>query len=154
MIDRYTGAVQATPLRSALLAVAIRRIMANEKVPTRKNKRYHTYTDVTNNTLHRTATLVSKHITVIERTLQSSSISHVLLELVPCSRSDRSLYVLNIYSAPNARQDDFGYLFAQLCKHGKHILIAGDFNASHVAWGYATGTPKAADLLKFSQFIA
>lgn len=103
---------------------------------------YTTYTDVTNNTPHRTATLVSKHVTVIEHTLQSTSISHVLLELVPCSRSSSSLYVLNVYSAPNARNDDFGHLFAQLCKLGKHIVIVGDFNAPHPAWGYATETPK------------
>ncbi|KAH7977366.1 hypothetical protein HPB49_001092 [Dermacentor silvarum] len=39
MIDRQTGAVQATPPRSALLAVAIRRNMASKKVATTKNKR-------------------------------------------------------------------------------------------------------------------
>ena len=105
---------------------------------------YNTYADTTNN-IHRIAQL---HITVIEHTLQSSSISHVLLELVPCSRSNSSLYVLNVYSAPNARKDDFGHLFAQLCKLGKHILIVGDFNAPHTAWRYATETPKGRRLVQ------
>ncbi|KAH8026611.1 hypothetical protein HPB51_022586 [Rhipicephalus microplus] len=103
---------------------------------------YTTYTDVTNNTPHRTATLVFKHVTVIEDILQSTSISHVLLELVLCSRSSSSLYVLNVYSAPNARNDHFSHLFALLCKLGKHIVIVGDFNTPHPAWGYATETPK------------
>lgn len=104
---------------------------------------YNTYTDtINNNTPHLAATLVSKHMTVIEHTLQSSPIPHVLLELVPCSRSSSSLFVLNIYSAPNARKHEFGHLFAHLCKHAKQMVIVGDFNASHPVWGYQMGTPK------------
>lgn len=46
--------------------------------------------------------------------------------------------MINIYSPPRAHKDVFGPLFlkAQQLAQGQPLLILGDFNAHHRAWGY------------------
>lgn len=114
---------------------------------------YNAYIDKYDTTKsHLAATLVSKHITVVEHTLDSSNIPHVLLEIVPRARSQTSLFLLNIYSAPKSRRDDFGQLFAAASKQAKKLIILGDFNAYHPAWGYQTESPKGRRLAHVMTF--
>ncbi|KAH6920663.1 hypothetical protein HPB50_028347 [Hyalomma asiaticum] len=86
------------------------------------------------------AILVKRDLTVLQHNLDPTLPEHVLLEVLPrASRNRRtSLFVLNVYNPPRARKDVFGPLFlkAQELAQGRPLLIVGDFNAHHRAWGY------------------
>lgn len=96
-------------------------------------------------------TLVDKRIAVIDHSPSSpQNTPHVLLEIIPNSSTQTSVYVLNIYSAPQARQDSFDHLFNNTLSLAKRtrspVLIVGDFNAAHPSWGYMTENPKGRKL--------
>ncbi|KAH7939170.1 hypothetical protein HPB52_008040 [Rhipicephalus sanguineus] len=68
-------------------------------------------------------------------------------------REDRPcLFVLNVYSKPSL-QHRFGDLLrrASTAANGAPLLVAGDFNAPHGAWGYTRETLKAKHLWEDSQ---
>lgn len=89
------------------------------------------------------ATLVRRNLTVAQRELMNVSIPHVLIELIPTKGRGPGLFVLNVYSRPKAR-----HRFSTLLREAREaaadgpLLIAGDFNAPHAAWGYGYETPK------------
>lgn len=84
------------------------------------------------------ATLVRRNVTAVQHDTGSTQIDHVLVELIPRRKRDGSLFVLNVYSPPRQRKCDFGDLFATTRRKikNKPLLIVGDFNAHHTAWGY------------------
>lgn len=92
----------------------------------------------------RVAFLVRRALTTISHPLDVPEIDHLLIELVPQRTRDTSLFILNVYSHPKCLRHDFDRLFT-LAKRAAHkcpLLIVGDFNAPHTAWGYSTDTPK------------
>ncbi|KAM7296697.1 uncharacterized protein ISCGN_021854 [Ixodes scapularis] len=96
------------------------------------------------------AVLVRRNVTMAQRELQGIKIQHVFVELIP--RSGQGLFVLNVYSKPSM-QHRFGELVrrARAVAGGGPLLIAGDFNAPHAAWGYGRETPKGKRLWEDSQ---
>lgn len=83
-------------------------------------------------------TFVRRNITAIEHDTGIRHIEHVLVELIPATKTQRSLFILNIYSTPSQKKVKFDSLFRKVMRIGnKHALvILGDFNAHHPAWGY------------------
>ncbi|KAH7961664.1 hypothetical protein HPB52_011175 [Rhipicephalus sanguineus] len=71
-------------------------------------------------------------------------------ELIP--KRGRGLFVLNVYSKPTL-QHRFGELLrrASTAANGAPLLVAGDFNAPHGAWGYTHETLKDKHLREDSQ---
>lgn len=98
----------------------------------------------------RVSTLVSKHIPVIEHSLETS-IPYVFLELLPQKRGHCSLFLLNVYSSPSKSKDTFNHLFRDAlriaCPKDNNLLIVGDFNATHTTLGYAKASAKGRKLM-------
>ncbi|KAG0432617.1 hypothetical protein HPB47_020688 [Ixodes persulcatus] len=97
----------------------------------------------------RVSTLVSKHISVIERSLETS-IPYVFLELLPRKRGHCSLFLLNVYSSPSKSKDTLNLLRDALriaCPKDNNLLIVGDFNATHTTLGYAKDSAKGRKLM-------
>lgn len=96
------------------------------------------------------AVLVRRNITVAQRELECVRIPHVFVELIP--KRGRGLFVLNVYSKPTL-QHRFGELLrrASTAANGAPLLVAGDFNAPHGAWGYTRETLKGKHLWEDSQ---
>ncbi|XP_042150175.1 uncharacterized protein LOC120849945 [Ixodes scapularis] len=89
----------------------------------------------------RVATLVAKHLPFVPHQLERvTGIPYVFLELLPQKNGQSSLFVLNLYSSPRARKDTFDAIFRDaiaLTKPSENtLLIVGDLNAAHPAWGY------------------
>ncbi|KAG0414309.1 hypothetical protein HPB47_008539 [Ixodes persulcatus] len=99
----------------------------------------------------RVATLVAKHVPVIEHKL-AAPIPHVFLELLARDRRGKCrLFLLNVYSSPKRTQDVFDELFRDAlritCPRRNNLLIVGDFNAPHGVLGYPRDTPKGRKLM-------
>lgn len=86
----------------------------------------------------RVVTFVKRNVTAVQHETGNTEIDHSMVELIPRKRTDKSLYVLNVYSSPRQRKCDFGDLFfrAKNLTKGAPLLVMGDFNAPHPAWGY------------------
>ncbi|KAH7951570.1 hypothetical protein HPB52_010363 [Rhipicephalus sanguineus] len=84
------------------------------------------------------------------RELECVRIPHVFVELIP--KRGRGLLVLNVYSKPTL-QHRFGELLrrASTAANGAPLLVAGDINAPHGAWGYTRETLKGKHLWEDSQ---
>ncbi|KAG0430469.1 hypothetical protein HPB47_022671 [Ixodes persulcatus] len=79
--------------------------------------------------------------------LSDESIDHVLIEIISEKRHWASFFILNVYSPPRNRYEDFSKLFARALKLAqKQLLIVGDFNAPHPAWGYTSSLAKGTRL--------
>ncbi|KAM7312834.1 uncharacterized protein ISCGN_009738 [Ixodes scapularis] len=74
----------------------------------------------------------------------TGNIDHNLIEILPAKRGQMSIFVLNVYSPPSRRKENFAYLLAATFKLAKQngVVILGDFNAAHPAWGYGKATVK------------
>lgn len=96
----------------------------------------------------RVATLTDKSLTTIEHTIHGSDIDHNLIEILPTTRGHKSIFVLNVYSPPRQRKENFDYLVTTTSNIAKNngLVIVGDFNAAHPAWGYTTATAKGTTL--------
>lgn len=77
-------------------------------------------------------------------------IYHDLITIFPKERETAKMFILNVYSPPRNRDHKFNLLFALTRREvGPHALIVvGDFNAPHTAWGYRCGNKKGTDLWK------
>ncbi|KAH7960874.1 hypothetical protein HPB49_024168 [Dermacentor silvarum] len=94
-------------------------------------------------------TLVKRSVTVLQHETGSMQMDHVLIELVPRKRKDKNLFVLDVYSSPRQRNNcGFDDLFAKvkMIAKGSPLLVVGDFNAHHPAWGYRFAQVKGNDL--------
>lgn len=83
-------------------------------------------------------TFVKRNITTLQHETGNAQIDHVFVELVPRKRKDENLFILNVYSSPKQHKCDFGDLFTktEVITKNSPLLIVGDFNAHHSAWGY------------------
>lgn len=83
----------------------------------------------------------------------TSPIPHLLITILPPRPSQTKIHILNIYSPPKDPHASFALLFKQaLTFAGKDpIVICGDFNAPHLAWGYPRSTRKGRLLWELAQ---
>lgn len=95
------------------------------------------------------ATLVRRNIPVIQHNTDIETADHILLEMIGRQYKGikNSIFVLNVYSSPR-HQHKFTKLFKAAIKISKKnpLLIIGDFNAPHAAWGYDKETRKGRNL--------
>lgn len=70
------------------------------------------------------------------------------MEIVPTKKHQQSLFIFNVYSSPKHKTHKFQTLIRKTLRlAGKNaVLIGGDFNAPHGAWGYKHETPKGRNL--------
>lgn len=89
------------------------------------------------------ATLIHRNYSVEQRSLPFD-IPHIFTTILPKRIGHRQLNVLNIYSSPRNTQHTFHDIFQSALQHAGHqpLLIMGDFNAPHIAWGYSRTTRK------------
>lgn len=91
-----------------------------------------------------TAVLVHRNIPAEHTQFDSIPFPHDLVSLLPTKRDAERLYILNLYSSPKATGHTFNLLFSLVKQTiGPHaLIIVGDFNAPHTAWGYPHCTRK------------
>ncbi|XP_077553383.1 uncharacterized protein LOC144168228 [Haemaphysalis longicornis] len=93
---------------------------------------------------------VRKGLTYIEHELSlNSAIEHTAVEIVTGRKKAKaSLYIINIYRNPKQYQQRFRTLLhrADHLAQEEAILLCGDFNAPHTAWGYPKTTAKGHSL--------
>ncbi|KAH7955537.1 hypothetical protein HPB52_001211 [Rhipicephalus sanguineus] len=94
----------------------------------------------------RTAILTKKNLTVQELEPVNTPIEHTVIEVIPERKSHKSLIIASVYSPPKDQLPDFDLLVRELKKRadGHQVVIMGDFNAPHTAWGYHITTKKGA----------
>lgn len=94
----------------------------------------------------RTAILTKKNLTTQDHTIQGTTVEHTLVEVLPEKKTHQSLYVLCLYSPPRDPLSDFVKFIteARRLSKGHKLVIMGDFNAPHTAWGYQHTTKKGA----------
>lgn len=106
------------------------------------------YTTYTTSPESKSATLVLKTLTVVQHAVDGSDTDHNLVEILPIKRGQLSTFILNIYSPPSRKKEKLDYVIAQAISIAKQndLVIVGDFNAAHPAWGYAKSTTKGSKL--------
>lgn len=100
------------------------------------------------------ATLVSKRFTCIQRDLgpADNGVEYVMTELLvdPPKRCLRrnSIFILNVYCRPSVHRARAGGLLKKAVHFAgcQPLVVMGDFNAQHQAWGYLTNTKKGRDI--------
>lgn len=94
------------------------------------------------------STLVSNKHTFIEHDLNMGSckIEYLFGEVIRSGELWNSVFILNVYSSPRGGQRRFTSLLVKAVsmagKARAPIVVAGDFNAQHQAWGYPHTTRK------------
>ncbi|KAH7986854.1 hypothetical protein HPB52_024682 [Rhipicephalus sanguineus] len=85
-------------------------------------------------------------VTAQEHKIEGTTVEHTIVEVIPERKSQQSLYVTNVYSPPRDQLTDFDHFIRELRKRtrGPRLVVVGDFNAPHTAWGYAITTKKGA----------
>lgn len=94
-------------------------------------------------------TLIRRDITTVQHRLTTNTYDHILTELIPKkTRKDKSIFVLNIYCRPKSKAPGLADIIRQAkCLAGPNqVIIAGDFNAAHQAWGYHYQTKRGREL--------
>lgn len=90
--------------------------------------------------------LISKRLTFVPHDFgpEPKLSEHLLIELIPGGRLKENIFVLNVYSPPRDSQRQFRQLFSKAAKLARSspLVIGGDFNAPHHAWGYPRSTAK------------
>lgn len=96
------------------------------------------------------ATLVSTQVSFQEHVLKinSAKLEHIMIEIVPNVKWSARLFILNVYDSPSDYKQPFNTLISKAATLARDvpIVMAGDFNAAHEAWGYQT-TKKGSTLL-------
>lgn len=100
-------------------------------------------------------TLVDKRIAVIEHEAAETNplLEHKFVELVPGRIIKESVFIMNVYSNPKDHKCKFAAILNKATgKAGSHpLVVAGDFNAQHTAWGYHTSWGKGVALLECAE---
>ncbi|KAH7951841.1 hypothetical protein HPB52_013824 [Rhipicephalus sanguineus] len=70
--------------------------------------------------------------------IEQTQTEHTLIEILPERKTQQSLFIANVYSPPRDQLPDFDHFVREIRKRtiGHQVVIVGDFNASHTAWGY------------------
>lgn len=113
---------------------------------------YRSFNETTPRDKPAVATLVQRNLTVTPHEIKQDTIPHLLLQIVPTKKRDDSLFILNVYSSPR-RNHRFLALLKKVFRiaDNRAVLVAGDFNAHHAAWGYKYETRKERYLWEDSQ---
>lgn len=100
----------------------------------------------------RTAILTSKYLTTQQHSVQHR-IENTVVEILPPKKNQKSLFILNIYSPPSDKLGDLDNLIRSVLKVTKchKLIMVGDFNAPHVAWGYTRTLKKGAEVHNVAQ---
>ncbi|XP_077538389.1 uncharacterized protein LOC144150959 [Haemaphysalis longicornis] len=97
-------------------------------------------------------TFVRKGLMFIEHQLKHgrSRVEYTFTEILPSKQRIRRLVIANIYSNSKHHTQKFNTLLHTASTQAKKntLLIGGDFNAAHRAWGYVKDTAKGRDLLQ------
>lgn len=98
-------------------------------------------------TYQRVAVLAANHVNARMHELHDEGTDHVIIEILPEKRHWPSFFILNVYSPPRDTHVDFSKLFARALHLAQNqLLIVGDFNAPHSAWGYTRSVAKGTRL--------
>ncbi|XP_042148612.1 uncharacterized protein LOC121837158 [Ixodes scapularis] len=105
------------------------------------------YTTYATDPTSRTAVLVQATQTAQTHTLPTT-IDYTFVELLPRKKTEPSLYVLNIYSPPTQTLSAIDRLLRIVRQRtrGHKLVVLGDFNAQHTAWGYPRNNKKGTSL--------
>ncbi|KAM7311591.1 uncharacterized protein ISCGN_008498 [Ixodes scapularis] len=89
-------------------------------------------------------TFTQRNLAVTQHEIEDTLIPHVFLEIHPHKKGRPSIYVLNAYSSPKDSSKQAAALIHKtaILAGTAPLLIAGDFNARHQAWGYPRSLPK------------
>ncbi|KAH7961453.1 hypothetical protein HPB52_009073 [Rhipicephalus sanguineus] len=93
----------------------------------------------------RIATLVSKMIAAKAEYVESLKINHQIISLFPQKRGKPRTIIVNVYSPPRDKCDDFSERLAETFKvagNKDRLLVLGAFNAPNTTWGYTKDSPK------------
>lgn len=90
-------------------------------------------------------TLVQRNIAAIQHEFDHTSVTHTMIEIPPRKKGDGNVFILNIYTPPSDRTCAISGLVRKAVKLADKapLLIVGDFNAPHPAWGYRKPNIKA-----------
>ncbi|KAH7942761.1 hypothetical protein HPB52_000953 [Rhipicephalus sanguineus] len=108
--------------------------------PLPKDRRITENVDVSN-----TGALVTKSITATLDHYDRTDITHQIIDVLPQKRGRVRTKVLNIYSPPKNRHEDFTVLLNEAARAvgtRDQLVVVGDFNAPSTAWGYVRDSPK------------
>lgn len=96
----------------------------------------------------KTAVLIQRNIPAHRTQFDSVEIPHDLITVLPIKRGGCKLFILNVYSCPRAQNHRFNLLFSLARREAgpNALIVVGDFNAPHTAWGYSKCTKKGRDL--------
>lgn len=97
----------------------------------------------------RVATLVSKSIAAKMEHIDSLEINHQIISLLPLKRGRARTVIVNLYSPPKDRNEDFAELLTEAVRIAgarDRLVVLGDFNAPNTTWGYPRDSPKGTRL--------
>lgn len=85
-----------------------------------------------------TAILVHRNLAANHIDLSYPEVPHTFVQVLPNSRSQAPLHILNVYSPPSDKSTRVATLVRKACATAQTgmLLILGDFNAPHTEWGY------------------
>lgn len=115
---------------------------------------YATYTEVLRcGRSPTTALMVHRNLTAIQIDLECDEVAYTFIEILPNKRADQSLFVLNLYSPPKDKSPSASKLMINAYKHAHKapLVVLGDFNARHSAWGYPKGENKGNKIWETAQ---
>lgn len=95
--------------------------------------------------------LIRKGLKCIEHDLpNNSALEHLAVEVVTGRKQKQSIFIFNNYSNLKQHQQRFRtfiHKVEQLAEDNT-VLLCGDFNVPHTAWGYSKATAKGCSLLE------
>lgn len=101
---------------------------------------------------HGIATLIAKKCAFQEHDLRlgNTKLEASLVEIIPNSWLKNSVYVMNVYCSPRDNRQTFYSLTTKASSKAREtpLVMAGDFNAPHEAWGYVRSIPKGCRLMQ------
>ncbi|KAG0443130.1 hypothetical protein HPB47_015255 [Ixodes persulcatus] len=96
----------------------------------------------------KTVTMTTPPVVVLPVAAHSSKVEHSFVEIIPSGRLKCSIFILDIYSLPKDLKQRFAPLISRAAGKagGSPLIVAGDFNVLHRAWGYSRATRRGDDL--------
>ncbi|KAH9366929.1 hypothetical protein HPB48_021210 [Haemaphysalis longicornis] len=112
------------------------------------NPKLLNYTAYTHPEHPQLATLVNRNICTSASEITNTNIPHVFITLLPVKKEQQPLHVLNIYSQPKQTIPNSKALLLEALKIAgrQPLIIVGDINAPHEAWGCHKTTSKGRKL--------
>ncbi|KAH8030595.1 hypothetical protein HPB51_010416 [Rhipicephalus microplus] len=78
--------------------------------------------------------------------IEDIGIKRTIAEIIPTRKTEQRLYLANLYSPPPGQLHQYDHFVYELHQkvNGNRLVIVGDINAPHAAWGYHNTTKKGA----------